>query len=74
MIKIGNLISAHNTTDFYNYLDDLENREKSIRKCMRLHNHSLGVKNDIGSLEVSIDYIEPTLHSHQTSKNFNHVK
>ena len=72
LIKIGNLISAHNTTDFYNYLDDLENWEKSIRKGMRLHKHSL-VSNNVGSQNESSDNIGPALQCHQVSLNSNTV-
>ena len=36
LLKIGNLIACHGTNDFYGYLDDLEDWEKSIRRGQRL--------------------------------------
>ena len=37
LMKIGNLISCHSTNQFYQYLDDLDDFERKIRRGKRLH-------------------------------------
>ena len=37
LVKIGNLISCHSTNQFYQYLDDLGNFEKKVRRGQRLN-------------------------------------
>ena len=55
-MKIGNLISCHSTNQFYQYLDDLNDFERKIRRGRRLRstrNLSENIDHDIQATNVS---------------------
>ena len=61
LIRIGNLISKHSDKDYHNYIEDLDNFEKSVRMRQRYQLKSSSTKSTNEATENVLDVISPPL-------------
>ena len=73
LIRIGNLISKHSDKDYHNYIEDLDNIEKSVRRRRRYQLKSSYTQSTNEATENVLDVISspllPSLVSNVTEKN-----
>ena len=61
LIRIGNLISKHSDKDYHNYIEDLDNFEKSVRRRQRYQLKSSSTQSTNEATENVLDVISPPL-------------